>query len=243
MASTFGIARALFAEIAGEPLEVEPLALRHVGATERREEHAVGRVERARVRVLVQRAARGRAARLEHDPERAAGVPRSQRAQRLVHGGRVVREVVVDAHAAGLAEEVLPAPHALERREGRARLVDARRRSPRRTRRSPRGRCARCGRPGTRSAKRPHDDAAREEIERLRSAVRPAAARARRATSASTSPVSSPLERVPGDSRARLARDDRARARVVRVAHERARPRGRARTNARNAASYDATSG
>ena len=62
------------ADLAREPLEIEPLALGHVGAPERREEHAIGGGERGDVLVLVERTARGGAARLEDRPQLAARV-------------------------------------------------------------------------------------------------------------------------------------------------------------------------
>ncbi len=120
MASTEGAASAgtpAARSATHQPIEVEPLGLGDVAAAERGEDDARGGAERARVGLLVQRAAGGRAARLEHGPERALGVARAEGPQRLVDGGRVVREVVVDADATRLEEQILPAPHALEARE------------------------------------------------------------------------------------------------------------------------------
>ena len=177
----------------------------------------IGRVERARVRLLVQRAAGGRAPRLERDPQGPVRVPSAQRPQRLVDGGRVVREVVVDAHAPRLADELLPAPHAFERREVPAQLAHAGAEALR-ARRDRRHRVAHVVVSGHAHREAPAGDAAREQIEGLR---RPGERRrgSRRPPGRDAAGVVA-LERVPDDARAGLARHDRARRRVVRVAHD-----------------------
>ncbi len=101
--STIGPPRSVIASAFGpefprQALQIEPLSFGHVGAAERREQHAVGGVEGARVGLLVERATRRGAARLERDPERAAGC-RAAAPKRLVDRGGMMREVVVDAHA------------------------------------------------------------------------------------------------------------------------------------------------
>ena len=157
MASMVGIARALSPSSRASRSRSRRSASGTFVRPERGEQDVVGGVEGARVGFLVERAARGRAARLEGDPERALRMARPQGAERLVDGRRVVREVVVDAHAARLAEQVLPPAHALERGEVRARVASGSRRSPRRTRRAPPSALRTLCGPGTRSAKRPHD--------------------------------------------------------------------------------------
>ena len=96
-----------------------------------REDHPARGVEGAGVLGLVERAARRRAAGLEDGPERSGGVARAERGERLVHGGRVVREVVVDADAARLTEQLLPPLHPFERRERRTASRARRPRTPR----------------------------------------------------------------------------------------------------------------
>src|SRR5690349_3171154 len=69
-----GRERLLVTDLVREAREIEPLRLRYVRATERREEHPIGDAERRYVLVLVQRAARRGAAGLEDGPQRSSGM-------------------------------------------------------------------------------------------------------------------------------------------------------------------------
>ena len=241
IASTLGIARAFpprsrarrsrsSASAAGRPLR--PSGARRTWSAASND---------ARVGLLVQRAARRRAPRLERDPERARGVARAQRAQRLVDGGRVVREVVVDAHAAA-ARRAGPGGGARPRtRPGaRARSVTL---AP-----NPSAHAAIAATalrtlwcPGTRIEKRPHETppakrsnacaAAGQRRRGGRRATRASRRPCRRARARTTRPV------------ARASLDTIARARASCASQTTRPPSGTARTNARNAASYEATSG
>ena len=128
----------------------------------------------------------------------------------------MVREVVVDAHAPGLAEQVLATPDALEEGERRAQIVHARA-EPLGARRDRGDRVAHVVTARDAQREAPARDAAREEIEGLR-ALRE---RRRRSAEPGRRHVARvvPLERVEGDPRARLGRRDLARARIARVAH------------------------
>ena len=200
-----------------EPVEVEALALGHVRPAERRQDHVVGGVEGALVLLLVQRAASGRAAGLEGDPERALRVPGAQGPQRLVDRRRMVREVVVDAYAVGLTQQVLPAPHPLERREVRSRLGDARPEAGR-ARRDGRDRVTHVVRAGHLEREAPEGRAADEEVERLRSVGRVGGGGAE--PGREHVPRVLAIERVPLDPRARLGAHDVTHPCVARVADE-----------------------
>ena len=76
---------------------------------------------------------------------RAVGFDARSAGQRFGDGGRMVREIVVDGHAVGDADDLEPALHAGERAQPLGDALDADRR-PRSRRRSPPARCARCAR-------------------------------------------------------------------------------------------------
>ncbi len=144
-------------------------------------------------------------------------VARSEGAERLVDGGRVMREVVVHAHPARFAEEILPSSDALERRKVRARLGHARSESLSACRQSRHGvshvvRARHAHREP--SARRPSD----VKVEPLR----PIRRERRRSPEPRRRDVARvvPLERVPRDACARLGAHDVSRSGVVSVAHD-----------------------
>src|SRR6266540_5633976 len=86
-------------DVARESCNIESFPLRNVGAPERREKHAVGRLERGDVSLLVNRSTRSRAAGFEDGEQSSLAVFGTERAKRLLDRSRMMGEVVVDAHA------------------------------------------------------------------------------------------------------------------------------------------------
>jgi alkyl hydroperoxide reductase subunit AhpC len=74
----------------------------------------------------VHAAARGSAARLEDREQFGLGVPSAQRRERLVNRAGVMREIVIYEDPTGRADQILTAAHALEARQRRSNLRDAR---------------------------------------------------------------------------------------------------------------------
>ena len=237
MASTLGRGRGLCAQLAGEAGQVEALGLGDVRAAERREEHVVGRVEGLRVGLLVDGAARGRAARLERHPQRR---PSGWR----VRSARSVSSTAVGGARSRRRRARRPARPAAPAGASRPRTTRGAR--ARRSRSTPKpsthaasvpARCGCCGGPAP-AARSGRSDA--PPTNRSKAARRPALTCAGAASQvAVTSPVSSRSSAVVHDARLRLSGDDRPRPRVVRVAHDEP-ALGHARTSSRNAASYDA---
>ena len=131
---------------------------------DRADDDLVGVGERVGELVLEDRAPRGRRARLEDGDQPPAAVAPAQRAQRLAHRRRVVREVVDDGDALGDAAQLLAAAHAGEAAQAAADLLGGqaeRRRRPR----SPRARWRGCARPASPVSKTPKRLAAARDLE------------------------------------------------------------------------------
>ena len=122
----------------------------------RRDQHFVRRRQKcAREIVLKHAAARRSRTRLEHRPDPRVRIGGAQAGQRFGDRRRVVREIVVDGHAAGDADDLEPPLHA---GETTAALRRSARRSCRRRprRRSPPARSARCARRPAAPRRRPN---------------------------------------------------------------------------------------